>query len=49
MRIAAMLTIITRCIDQHIFQPTYILGEDEDKDDGIRPLLFDLATADSKK
>jgi len=49
MRIAAMLTIIARCIDQHIFHPTYILGEDEDKDDGIRPLLLDLATADSKK
>ncbi|CZR55872.1 uncharacterized protein PAC_05760 [Phialocephala subalpina] len=49
MRIAAMLTIIARCIDQHIFHPTYILGEDKDKDGGIRPLLADLATTDSKK
>jgi hypothetical protein len=49
MRIAAMLAIISRCIDQHIFHPTYILGEDEDKDDGIRPLLVNLATANSRK
>jgi hypothetical protein len=45
MRIAATLAILARCIDQHIFQPTYLLdGEDE-----IRRLLVRLAVADSKK
>ncbi|KAF8857474.1 hypothetical protein BDZ45DRAFT_803256 [Acephala macrosclerotiorum] len=49
MRIAAMLAIISRCIDQHIFHPTYNLGEGEGGGDGIRPLLVDLAAANSKK
>jgi hypothetical protein len=45
MRIAAMLAILARCIDTHIFLPTYILDEDEE----IRPLLVHLAVTDSKK
>lgn len=45
MRIAAMLGILARCINQHIFQPTYLL----DEEDEIRRLLVRLAVADSKK
>lgn len=45
MRIAALLAILTRCIDQHIFQPTYILEEDDE----IRQLLVNLATTNSQK
>jgi hypothetical protein len=45
MRIAAMLAILARCIDLHIFQPTYLL----DEEDEIRRLLVRLAVANSKK
>jgi hypothetical protein len=45
MRIAAILAILARCINQHIFQPTYIL----DEEDEIRPLLVRLAAVKSGK
>jgi hypothetical protein len=45
MRIAAMLAVLARCIDRHIFQPTYLL----DEEDEIRRGLVRLAVADSKK
>ena len=45
MRIAALLAIIARCIDVHVFQPTYLLDEESE----IRRLLVHLAVADSKK
>jgi hypothetical protein len=45
MRIAATLAILARCINQHIFQPTYLL----DDEDEIRRGLVRLAVADSKR
>jgi hypothetical protein len=45
MRIAAMLAILARWINLAIFQPAYILDEDEE----IRILLVRLAAANSKK
>jgi hypothetical protein len=45
MRIAAMLAILARCINLHVFQPTYLL----DEKDEIRRLLIRLTVADSKK
>ncbi|TVY36883.1 hypothetical protein LSUB1_G006895 [Lachnellula subtilissima] len=45
MRIATMLAILARSIDLHVFQPTYLL----DDEDEIRSLLVHLATTDSKK
>ncbi len=45
MRIAAMLADLARCINLHVFQPTYLL----DEEDEIRRLLIRLAVADSKK
>ena len=48
MRIAALLAILARSITQHVFQPTYIL-EDKDERDGIRSLLVHLAIINSKK
>ncbi|RDL40630.1 uncharacterized protein BP5553_00609 [Venustampulla echinocandica] len=45
MRIAAMLAILARNIDQYVFQPTYL----SDELDGTRKLLVRLAMADSKK
>ena len=44
MRISALLAILARCIDQHIFEPTYIL----DEEDVIRGLLMRLAGTNSK-
>lgn len=45
MRIAAMLAILARDIDYHVFQPTY-LSDDVDE---TRKLLLRLAMADSKR
>lgn len=45
MRIAAVLAIIARCIDNSIFQPTYIT----DEVDVIRGLLLRLAGKNSKQ
>jgi hypothetical protein len=45
MRIATILAILARCINQYIFQPTYIL----DEEDEIRPLLVRLAAVKSEK
>jgi len=45
MRIAATLAILARCINQHIFQPTYLL----DEQDEIRWRLVRLAVEDSRK
>lgn len=45
MRIAATLAILARSIDNHIFQPTYILEEDS----GIRELLLRQAVSSSKR
>ncbi|KAI9729511.1 MAG: hypothetical protein M1818_008483 [Claussenomyces sp. TS43310] len=44
MRVALMLAVLARRIDEHIFLPTYILEDDE-----IRPLLERLAIANSSK
>jgi hypothetical protein len=44
MCIATLLAILARCIDQHIFQLTYILHEE----DVIRHLLVRPAVANSK-
>ena len=40
-----MLAILARCINLHLFQPTYLL----DEEDEIRRLLVRLAVANSKK
>jgi len=45
MRCAVILGTIAREIDVHIFQPTYLLGDDS----GIREFLVGLAMVDSKK
>lgn len=45
MRCSVILGIIAREIDQHIFQPTYLLGDDS----GIRDFLVSLAMVDNKK
>ncbi|KAI9873485.1 MAG: hypothetical protein M1830_000360 [Pleopsidium flavum] len=45
MRIAAILAILARCIDLHVFQPSHLL----DEEDEIRPLLVRQAMANSKK
>lgn len=45
MRIAAILAILARSIDQYIFQPTYLFEKDEE----IRVLLNRLAAKNSKK
>lgn len=45
MRIAATLAIFARCINLHLFVPTYV----PDDDDIVRPLLLRLAMADSKR
>ena len=43
-----MLAILARCINQYIFQPTYLFDEVEEEDE-IRRLLVRLAVANSKK
>ncbi|TVY40184.1 hypothetical protein LOCC1_G005539 [Lachnellula occidentalis] len=48
MRIAALLAILARSISQHIFQPTYLLENDDERDE-MRELLVLQAVADSKK
>lgn len=48
MRIATLLAILARSITQHVFQPTYLLEDKEDRDE-IRLLLVNLAVKDSKK
>ncbi|KAH8592633.1 hypothetical protein B0O99DRAFT_597074 [Bisporella sp. PMI_857] len=48
MRVAALLAILARSISQHIFQPTYLLEDNEDRDE-IRSLLVNLAVTNSKK
>ncbi|CZR66098.1 uncharacterized protein PAC_15999 [Phialocephala subalpina] len=48
MRIVALLAILARSITQHVFKPTYILG-DKDERDEIRSLLVRLADINSKK
>ena len=45
MRIATILAILARSIDNHIFQPTYLLEEDS----GIRELLLREAVSCSKR
>ena len=45
MRIAAMLAILARCINQHLFKPTYLL----DNEGETRGLLIRLAVVNSKK
>lgn len=45
MRIAAMLSVLARCINLHLFKPAYLFDDESE----IRGLLVRLAVANSKK